>query len=70
MEPADSDHVYQLWAIQSGEVISAGLMDSAPSITPFHIDASALEGLVLTLEESGGVAVSSQAPAAAWLPEA
>ena len=70
MAPVDSDHVYQLWAVQDGKVISAGLMGSAPTITPFHIDPSNLQGLVLTVEETGGVVTSSQAPAAAWLPEA
>jgi hypothetical protein len=70
MAPVDSDHVYQLWAVQSGKVISAGLMGSSPTITPFHVDPTSLEGLVLTVEEAGGVVTSAQAPAAAWLPEA
>ena len=68
-QPLDHSQTYQLWAIQDGEVISAGVLGSAPETLSFHVDAALLEGLVITVEDAGGVVSSSQPAAAAWLAE-
>lgn len=68
LAPLPADRTYQLWAIQDGRVISAGLLGSDPGVVAFHIDPALLEGLVITEEVAGGVAVSEQPPLAAWLP--
>lgn len=66
----DPSLTYQLWAVQAGEVISAGILGSEPGIVPFHIDPVRLEGLVVTVENAGGVAVSGQDAYSSWSPEA
>ncbi len=68
--PLDTDRTYQLWAIQDGAVISAGLLGTDPGHVPFHVDPSRLDGLVITEERAGGVPVSGQPAVAAWFPEA
>jgi predicted anti-sigma-YlaC factor YlaD len=68
-QPLADEATYQLWAVVDGEVISAGILGSKPAVSPFHIDPERLEGLVLTAEVAGGVAVSEQPAAAAWFPE-
>jgi hypothetical protein len=67
--PLDPTLTYQLWAVLDGEVISAGILGASPSAIPFQIDPDRLEGLVLTAEQAGGVAVSEQPAAAAWFAE-
>ncbi len=69
LSPLDDTETYQLWAVQDGKVISAGVFGSNPSVASFHIDRELLEGLVLTAEVAGGVPVSEQPAAAAWFPE-
>lgn len=69
-EPLDSSQTYQLWAIQDGTVISAGVLGSDPTTVSFHIDADRLEGLVITVEAAGGVVTSDNPAAAAWLADA
>ncbi|MGF1665334.1 MAG: anti-sigma factor domain-containing protein [Acidimicrobiia bacterium] len=69
LSPLDDSETYQLWAVQDGKVISAGVFGSDPHVASFHIDPELLEGLVLTAEAAGGVAVSEQPAAAAWFPE-
>jgi hypothetical protein len=69
LSPLDESETYQLWAVQDGKVISAGVFGSDPHVASFHIDPDLLEGLVLTAEAAGGVAVSEQPAAAAWFPE-
>ncbi len=64
----DGEHTYQLWAVLDGEVISAGVFGGEPTVAPFRVDPHLLQGLVVTEEVSGGVAVSSQPAASAWLP--
>jgi anti-sigma factor RsiW len=61
---------YQLWAIQDGIVISAGVLGSHPGTVSFHVDADKLDGLVITVERAGGVASSENPAAAAWLADA
>ena len=66
----DPAKTYQLWAIHDGAVISAGVLGSDPSTVAFHVDVERLDGLVITVEEAGGVVSSKQGAAAAWLAEA
>jgi hypothetical protein len=68
--PPSANRTYQLWAVLDGEVISAGLLSDDPHGTPFRVDASSLEALVITEEESGGVAVSTQPAVALWSADA
>lgn len=70
LAPLPGDRTYQLWAIQDGRVISAGLLGSDPGVVAFHVDLERLDGLVITEEIAGGVAVSEQPPLAAWLADA
>jgi anti-sigma factor RsiW len=70
LAPLPADRTYQLWAIQDGRVISAGLLGSDPGVVPFHVDLERLDGLVITEEEAGGVPVSEQGAVAAWIDEA
>lgn len=65
----DEQHTYQLWAVQAGEVVSAGILGSSPGVTTFTIERELLEGLVITAEESGGVAQSQETVVSAWFPE-
>lgn len=66
LSPPRDDRTYQLWAVMDGEVVSAGLLSQDPVATPFRIDPDSLEALVITEEESGGVAVSEQPAVASW----
>ena len=66
----DSAETYQLWAIQDGTVISAGVLGSDPGTVSFHVDADRLDGLVITIEDAGGVVSSANPAAAAWLADA
>lgn len=70
LTPLPADRTYQLWAIQDGRVISAGLLGNDPGVIPFHVDLERLDGLVITEEEAGGVPVSEQGAVAAWIDEA
>ena len=70
LPPLDPARTYQLWAVQDGEVISAGILGSQPGVVAFHVDSSRLEALVITEEEAGGVAVSSQPAVAVWQRDA
>ncbi len=65
----DNQHTYQLWAIQEGEVVSAGILGSNPGVTTFTIERELLEGLVITAEKAGGVAQSQETVVSAWFPE-
>ncbi|MFO7549168.1 MAG: anti-sigma factor [Acidimicrobiia bacterium] len=69
LAPLNGDRTYQLWAIQDGRVISAGLLGNDPGVVPFHVDLARLDGLVITEEEAGGVPVSEQGAVAAWIDE-
>lgn len=66
----DPARTYQLWAVQDGVVISAGILGPAPGTIAFHVDAELLDGLVITIESVGGVISSSNDAAAAWLADA
>jgi hypothetical protein len=69
LDPIDELHTYQLWAIIDGEVISAGILGGHSDVAPFQVDLELLEGLVVTEELAGGVAVSDQPAVSAWLAE-
>jgi hypothetical protein len=69
LDPAGSGETYQLWAVQGGEVVSAGLMGAAPHTVPIQVDFDSLEALVLTKEQAAGVVVSDRPAAAAWFSD-
>jgi len=63
LPPLSSESTYQLWAIVGDRVISAGVLGSAPTVAPFHVDeAAGVDGFALTIEVRGGVVSSEQAP--------
>ncbi|MDH3307877.1 MAG: anti-sigma factor, partial [Acidimicrobiia bacterium] len=69
--PALTDgRTYQLWAVIDDRVISAGVLGPDPGVVPFRVDTPDLQGFAITAETSGGVAVSSEQPVAAWLKDA
>lgn len=69
-QPLDDTLTYQLWAIQDGAVISAGILGPEPSTVSFQVDFDRLDGLVITVEQAGGVVSSENGAAAAWLQDA
>ncbi len=69
-DPLDDSQTYQLWAIQDGVVVSAGILGSDPSTVSFQIDPSRLDGLAITIEIAGGVVSSSNGAAAIWMADA
>ena len=66
LESLPSDRAYQLWIVQRGEVVSAGLLRNGAIGSVFRYDPDTLEGLVVTEEESAGVVVSEGPAVAAW----
>lgn len=66
LENLPSDRTYQLWIVQRGEVVSAGLLRNGAIGSVFRYDPDTLEGLVVTEEESAGVVVSEGPAVAAW----
>ena len=54
---------YQLWGLTKQHTISLGVMGSNPKVVAFTVAGNPL-GLAITTETAGGVAVSTQAPAA------
>jgi hypothetical protein len=61
-----SDRTYQLWIVQDGEVVSAGLLRRGATGSTFRFDPESLEGLVLTEEEAAGVVTSDGPAIAVW----
>jgi anti-sigma-K factor RskA len=61
-----SDRTYQLWIVQDGEVVSAGLLRRGATGSTFRFDPASLEGLVVTEEEAAGVVTSEGPAVAAW----
>ena len=61
-----NEQTYQLWIIQRGEVVSAGLLRDGAVGSAFRYDPSTLEGLVVTAEDAAGVVVSDGPAVAAW----
>ena len=56
---------YQLWAVTGDEIVSVGLLGSDVAGAEFRIEGQPAI-LALTVEVSGGVAVSEQDPVAVW----
>lgn len=65
-----NDQTYQLWIVQRGEVVSAGLLRDGEVGSAFRYDPSTLEGLVVTAEDAAGVVVSDGPAVAAWFVDA
>lgn len=61
-----NDRTYQLWIVQRGEAVSAGLLRDGEVGSAFRYDPSTLEGLVVTAEDAAGVVVSDGPAVAAW----
>lgn len=61
-----ADLTYQLWIVQRGEAVSAGLLADGAIGSVFRFDPDTLEGLVVTAEEAAGVVVSDGPAIAAW----
>lgn len=66
LENLPRDRTYQLWIVQRGEVVSAGLLRTGAIGSVFRFDPTTLEGLVVTEEEAAGVVVSDGPAVAAW----
>jgi anti-sigma-K factor RskA len=60
-----TDRTYQLWAINTNGVISAGIFDRN-GVAAFHVDGP-VAGLAITEEIAGGVVTSENDPVAVWL---
>lgn len=61
----DEDSTYQLWSVVGDEVVSVGLLGHDPAESPLRIEGDPAV-LALTIEQAGGVAVSTQDPVAVW----
>jgi hypothetical protein len=55
------DRSYQLWALEDGARVSAGVLGNAPTVVAFHV-AGAVKGFAVTEEAAGGVVASSRPP--------
>ena len=53
------DHTYQLWGVKENTILSLGVLGREPGIVPIAA-AGSWSKLVLTVETSPGVAVSTQ----------
>jgi hypothetical protein len=60
-----ADETYQLWSVVGDEIVSVGLLGHDPSDVPLRIEGEPTV-LALTVEVSGGVAVSQAQPVAVW----
>ena len=65
LEQLADDQTYQLWSVVGDEIVSVGLLGSAPDSVPLRIEGEP-SVLALTVEASGGVAVSQATPVAVW----
>jgi hypothetical protein len=61
LPPLPPDRTYQLWVLVDDQRISAGLLGRRPTVAIFHAG-QRIDGLAVTEEEAGGVAVSRSAP--------
>ncbi len=57
----DESRTYQLWGAGPGPVVSLGVLGNEPGVVPFTA-AGGVELLMITEEDAGGVAVSSNDP--------
>ena len=65
LEVLDASSTYQLWSVVGDEIVSVGLLGSDPSDVPLRIEGDPAV-LAITVEVSGGVAVSAVDPVAVW----
>lgn len=61
-----TDRAYQLWVVQRGEVVSAGLLRHGATGSVFRFDPATLEGIVVTEETAAGVVVAEGPAVSAW----
>jgi hypothetical protein len=61
LTPLGADRSYQLWALQGGARISAGVLGNSPTIAAFRVSPN-VNGFAITDEVAGGVSTSSRAP--------
>jgi hypothetical protein len=66
LDDLPAGRTYQLWIVQRGEAVSAGLLGGRAIGSIFRFDPTTLEGLVVTEEEAAGVVVSDGPAVAAW----
>ncbi|MGH9920219.1 MAG: anti-sigma factor domain-containing protein [Nitrososphaerales archaeon] len=60
-----SDQTYQLWGQVGQELISLGVLGTAPGYVSFHVDpAAAVTSFAVTVEHEGGVVRSTHVPVA------
>lgn len=56
-----ADRSYQLWALEDGSRISAGVLGNVPGVVAFHVGGRVL-GFAITEEQAGGVVASNNPP--------
>jgi hypothetical protein len=61
----DEASTYQLWSVVGAEVVSVGVLGRSIDSAQVHLEGDPT-ALALTIEATGGVAVSSATPVAVW----
>lgn len=61
----DTNSTYQLWSVVGDEVVSVGVFGQSIDSAALRLEGNPA-ALALTVESTGGVAVSSAAPVAVW----
>lgn len=61
----DSDSTYQLWSVIGEEIVSVGVFGPSIASAPLRLEGDP-SVLALTIEATGGVAVSTATPVAVW----
>jgi hypothetical protein len=61
----DDSSTYQLWAVVGAEIVSVGVLGPSIDSAPVRLEGETTT-LALTIEATGGVAVSSATPVAVW----
>jgi Anti-sigma-K factor rskA, C-terminal len=67
LPPLDGESTYQLWSVVGDEVVSVAVLGGEPDVAMLRIEGDPAV-LALTVEASGGVAVSTRQPVAVWQP--
>ena len=62
----DPGQAYQLWVVQRGEVVSAGLLRPGVVGSAFRYDPDTLDAIVVTREVAAGVVVAEGPAVAVW----
>lgn len=66
LDDLPSDRAYQLWVVQRGEVVSAGLLRRGVTGSVFRFDPATLDGIVVTEEVAAGVVVAEGPAVSVW----